>query len=158
MKSVTFDSTAKPDDPLLLKAVTAGWHVAFASVSLREAQGTDFEVELKAHERVPELGVWDESSWDEARWADERSSERLEKILIIISNGSFPKNRAQLAHGHHHQLRDGMILEAHTAAGHDVFVTDDARAFIKNGRREKLEALLKTRILSASEFEAELGA
>jgi len=155
MRTVTFDSTAKPDEPLVLKTVDAGWHVAFVSVSIREARGTDFEASLTAHERVPELGVWGESSWG-ARWADRQSSERLISILAIISNGSFSKRREQLTKGQSHQLRDAMILEAHAAAGRDVFVTADAKAFIGNGRREQLEALLKTRILSPTEFEAEL--
>jgi hypothetical protein len=149
---VTFDSTAKPDDRLIVKAIDAGWDVAFASVSVREADGTNFDVSL-----VPELGVWNESSWDDARWADEPSSERLERILAIVSNGSFPKNPSRLTDGQAHQLRDAMILEAHVAAQRQVFVTDDRKAFIKQGRREQLEALLQTRILTPPEFEAELA-
>jgi hypothetical protein len=156
-QTVTFDSTVNADETIVLKAKGAGWHVAFTSVSVREAHGSKFEVSLKARERVPELGVFDESSWDEARWADESSSERLERILAIVSNGSFPKRRAQLTKGQSHQLRDAMILEAHSAARRDVFVTADAKAFISNGRREKLEALLRTRILSPVEFELELA-
>jgi hypothetical protein len=158
LKTVTFDSTAKPDDPVVLAAIAAGWHVAFASVSVREAQGADFKVSLKKHDRVPELAVWDESPWDEARWADEPSSERLEKILAIVSNGGFPRNRSQLTERQLHQLRDAMILEAHVAAGRAVFVTGDAKAFIRNGRREQLESLLNTRIVIPSEFGAELRA
>jgi hypothetical protein len=157
MQTVTFDSTTKPDEPIVLKAVDAGWHIAFVSVSLREAQGTDFEVSLRNHERVSELGVWNESSWNEARWADEPSSERLNRILAIVSNGSFPKTRSQLTEGQLHQLRDAMILEAHSAARRNVFVTADSKAFIKNGRREKLEALLRTRILNPAEFEVQMG-
>jgi hypothetical protein len=156
MQTVTFDSTAKPGEPLVLKAVDAGWNVAFASPSRREARGTDFEVSLNARERVPELGVWGESSWG-ARWANKQSSERLRSILAIISNGSFPRKREQLTKGQSHQLRDAMILEAHAAARRGVFVTADARAFIRNNRREQLEALLETRILSPTEFEAELA-
>jgi hypothetical protein len=151
MRTVTFDSTAKPDDPLVLKALDAGWDVAFARVSVREADGTNFDVSL-----VPELGVWDESPWDAARWADESSSGRLESILAVVSNSSFPKNRGQFTEGQFHQLRDAMILEAHVAAQREVFVTDDRRAFIKQGRREHLQALLQTRILTSSEFDAEL--
>ena len=157
MRTVTFDSTAKPGDSVVLKAVGAGWHVAFASVSMREARGADFEVALRAHDRVPEAGVWDESSWNEARFADEPSSERLEKILAIISNGSFPRKRSELNEGQLHQLRDAMILEAHSAAARTVFVTADMKGFIKHGRREELQALLATRILSPAEFESELG-
>jgi hypothetical protein len=57
MKTVTFDSTTKPEDPVVLAAVAEGWGVAFASVSLREAKGTDFEEDLKKRDRVAELAV-----------------------------------------------------------------------------------------------------
>lgn len=90
-KKVTFDTNAKPTDRVVEAAIAAGCYVTYASVSLREAGDTDFEVELKKYDRVPELAVWDESDWNEARWADEPSSERLENILNVISNGSFPK-------------------------------------------------------------------
>jgi len=152
MGSLTFDSTTKLNDPLVLKTEQAGWHIAFVTVSEREAKGTPFKVWLE-----PEIGVWDESSWDNARWADDQSSYRLEQILTIISNGSFPRNRDRLQRGQRHQLRDAMILEAHAAAGRDVFVTADAKAFIKNGRRAQLQALLQTRILTPTELRAELG-
>jgi len=158
MKTVTFDSTTKPNNPVVLAAVAGGWGVAFASVSLREAKGTDFEVDLKKHNCVAELAVWGESSWDKARWGDEVSSDQLEKILAIISSGSFPKNRSNLSKGQLHQLRDAMILEAHRADRRTLFVTGDATAFINNNRREQLQVLLTTRILSTSEFEAELRA
>jgi len=154
---VTFDSTAKPSDPLVLKAISAGWHVAFSSVTLREARRTDFEVQLNAHESIPEVAVWNESEWDKARWADKPSSERLESILAIVSGGGFPKNRSDLTDGQLHQLRDAMILEAHVAAERELFVTADLKAFISGGRRASLEALLDTRILSPVEFNAELG-
>ncbi len=143
---------------MVLAAIAANWHVTFASVSLREAKGSDFEVTLRKHDLVPELGVWNESSWDNARWADEQSGDLLEKVLSIITNGSFPKNRSNLTEGQLHQLRDAMILEAHAAKERAVFVSADVRAFIKSGRREQLESLLKTRILRPSEFEAELNA
>lgn len=150
--TVTFDSTTKADEELVLRASVAGWHVAFTSVSVREARAVTFDVCL-----VPEVGEWDESSWDEARWADESSSERLESVLAIISNGSFPKDRSRLTEGQLHQLRDAMILEAHVAAKREFFVTDDRKAFLKERRRGRLEILLQTRILTSSEFAAELA-
>jgi hypothetical protein len=153
MRTVTFDSTSKPDDALTLRLRASGWDVAFSTVSRRELHGAEFG----ALKRVPELAVWNESTWNVARWADAASSERLQRILAIISNGSFPKQRDCLTEGQRHQLRDAMILEAHFASGRDVFVSSDAKAFIRDGRREKLEALLQTRILSPTEFEIEFG-
>jgi predicted nucleic acid-binding protein len=54
------------------------------------------------------------------------------------------------------QLRDAMILEAHVRNGRDVFITDDKKAFINNGRRDALRSFLKTRILTKEEFLQEL--
>lgn len=156
MKTVTFDSTTRPEDPEVLAAQAEGWDVAFVSVSLREAKGADFEEALRNQVRVPEIALWDESRWDEARWADELGRIRLEQILEVISNGGFPRDRSNLTKGQLHQLRDALILEAHSAAGRAVFVTGDLKGFIKNDRREQLEDLLKTRILTAAEFRAEL--
>lgn len=156
-KKVTFDTNAKPTDPVVEATIAAGCYVTYASVSLREAGDTDFEVELKKYDRVPELAVWDESDWDEARWADEPSSERLENILNVISNGSFPKTRTHLTEGQLRQLRDAMILEAHCAAEHDIFVTSDAKGFVNDSHREKLQTLLGTRIMTPPEFLAELA-
>ncbi len=53
-----------------------------------------------------------------------------------------------------------MILEAHSRDGRDVLVTQNTTDFIKHGRREQLEALCKTRIMTVDEFcdsVAELG-
>ena len=111
---------------------------------------------LREAARVPEVGDWHDSPWNEARWADQNSSERLEGILKIVSSGSFPTTRSALTHGQLHQFRDAKILEAHSVAKRAVFVSNDARAFVKNDRRQQLEALLGTRILTRSEFEQEL--
>jgi hypothetical protein len=75
-------------------------------------------------------------------------------ILAIISDGSYPPSgkRDNLTRGQHHQLRDAMILEAHVREGRDIFVTTDTTGFIKHGRREKLEALCSTQIMTVEEF------
>ena len=157
MKTVTFDTTSKPTDPEVKGAANAGWDVAFATVTERETENADFNVELRKYNKVSELAVWDESSWDGARWADDDSSNILESILSVISNGGFPKNRKELTKGQIHQLRDAMILEAHANAKRDLFVTGDVKAFINNSNREQLEGLLNTRIISIKEFESELN-
>jgi hypothetical protein len=154
--TVTFDSTTKPTETLVLKARSLGWHVAFVSVSKREWPRTGFDVSLEGYEILSEIVVWDESPWDEAEWADDAGSECLEEILKVISNGGFPKDRGLLTEGQLHQLRDAMILQAHFSAERSVFVTADVKGFIRHGRREQLETLLQTRILSPFEFKAEL--
>jgi hypothetical protein len=126
--------------------------VAYASVSLREATGTDFESTLQAHERVPELAVWDEGTWDECRWADEPSADRFEQVLMIVSSGSFPKVRSSLTAGQLHQFRDALVLEAHSAAHRSVFVTADSKGFVNHGKRVLLQNLLSTQIQTPEEF------
>lgn len=152
MKTVTFDSTSKPNDALLSAAASAGWHISFTTVSLREAEGTDFEQLLRERHLSLEVLVFDESRWDESRWGDETSAIQLRAILRIISSGSFPTTWSTLTTGQLHQLRDAMALEAHVSAGRSVFVTADRRAFINNERRDALQQLLSTRILTPEEF------
>jgi hypothetical protein len=57
-----------------------------------------------------------------------------------------------LTPGQHNQLRDALILEAHVREKRDIFVTTDTRAFVKHGRRARLEALCSTRIMTVDEF------
>ena len=153
MKTVTFDSTTQPGEEIVTRAQNAGWQVAFASVTYRENQSLEVRLALKNHELLPEVGVWDEGTWDDTRWAN---GDRLEEILAIISNGSFPKDRRNLSEKQLHQLRDALVLEAHAAHRRDVLVSDDLKAFINHERREKLQALLGTRSLTSAEFQAEL--
>jgi uncharacterized protein (DUF1330 family) len=47
-----------------------------------------------------------------------------------------------------------MILEAHVREGRDIFVSNDHRAFIRDGRREQPEARFKTKIMVLVEFES----
>lgn len=101
---------------------------------------------------VPESFVLDESRLDGAVLAGDTSW--LEQILEVVSSRSFPKRgeRGDLSSGERHHLRDAMILEAHAREGRDVFVTKDERGFIRDGRRERLEGLLQTRIYTPGEF------
>lgn len=46
-----------------------------------------------------------------------------------------------------------MILCAHVRDRRDILVSNDARAFIKAGRRESIEATFATRIMTVREFE-----
>jgi len=123
---------------------------------------------------VRETAVWNEARWGEAVWGQpvyetlvlgesrlgmsalgsDESPSCFEEILRIISNGSFPKagQRDDLSAGERRQLRDAMILEAHSRDGRDVLVSDDARAYIHDGRRERLEQLCDTRIMTVVEF------
>jgi len=122
------------------------------SVTDREVEGTPFSVKLVPLGKVSEVFVLGESRLGEAVLAGEKTGARLDDILQVVSNKSFPADRSRLSEGERHQLRDAMILEAHHRAGNEIFVTNDKKGFVNHGRREKLEALLGTQILTPEGF------
>ena len=105
-----------------------------------------------AEEPVRETAVLGEWRLGEAVLGGDESQPMLEIILRVIGGGSFPSQRENLTRGERRQLRDAMILEAHHRDQRDVLVTEDAKAFINDGRRELLEALCVTRIMRVDEF------
>jgi hypothetical protein len=144
--------------------------IRHTTVTDRETEGTRFAGQKST---LIETGVYDESRYDEALYSSipetlvlgegrldaavlggDESPSRFEAILTVIGGGSFPKasKREQLSPGERRQLRDAIILEAHARDRRDVLVTNDQRGFIRHGRREKLEALCSTRIMTVEEF------
>lgn len=143
---------------------------AAVTVSIRE-RGDSSGLSIAS---VPETLVWGESSWGEAAWGGPipealvlgesplgagvlsgvREASVFESALRIISNGSFPPpgRREDLAPGERRQLRDAVVFEAHVREGRHVLVAGDARGFVNGGRRDALERLGRTRILTPSEF------
>lgn len=103
-----------------------------------------------------ETWVLGESPLGSAVLGDDDVPSRFEAILRIIGSASFPKPglRDGITPGQKRQLRDAMILEAHTREGRDILVSDDRKGFIgKDGEsRRKLEALCQTRIMTVDEF------
>lgn len=87
---------------------------------------------------------------------DDDAPSRFEAILAVIGNGSFPKpgDRDSLTDGQRRQLRDAMILDAHSRDKRDVLVSDDHKAFIgpDGVKRARLEALCGTKIMTVDEF------
>jgi hypothetical protein len=171
---LTLDTNQLDDDRLgrFSAMIPVPHELACVTVSERE-RGAGLDVKLGA---VPETMVWGESRWGEATWggpiselfvldeslldggavlAAEGHVDVLESALTIISNGSFPARgeRDSLSEGQRRQLRDAMIFEAHVRHRRHALVTDDARGFIKDGRRPKLERLGQTRIVTFAEFE-----
>lgn len=147
--------------------------VTTISVSTRERGWADAsDLGLWPDSTTPETAVWGESRWGEAVWGgsellvlDETPLDtgvlggpgdgpRLEAILGVIASGSFPPRgeRDHLSDPQKRQLRDAMILEAHAREGRDVFVTRDARGFVKHGKREQLQQLCATVIVHPDEF------
>lgn len=153
MAKVTLDTNVFPATELLAFGQNLGDTFAIVSVTQRELDGHPLHASVcRLGAPIAELAVWDESPWNDATWADEKTSALLANILRIISNGSFPASHTALSPGQLRQLRDAMIFEAHVRANRDIFLTNDRRAFISNGRREKFQALHCTVIQTPAEY------
>jgi len=178
MEKITLDTSVLPVDHSLLKNKPV--EVAIVSVTGRELKDyKKLSEELKKIESIEETLVFGESNWGQGKWApiiyetaiigeskvgdslvgaeDEKSV--FEKLLKIISSGSFPKlgERDNLNKGERHQLRDAMILEAHIRDNRDIFVTKDVKGFIGRGERKEkirkeIEKRFEIRIMSMQEF------
>lgn len=156
VKTVTIDTNILPATDLVDLAKSKGYEVATVSVTEREVGQDDIRLRVPDLSQIMETGLWGESEWGRFKWGGNASY--LESILQIITNGSFPKSgkRGQITDAQHRQLRDAIILETHVRDGREIFVTDDRKGFIDNGRRDALQSLLKTRILTREEFLQEL--
>lgn len=154
MLTITVDTNLLPIDDLVASVPAGECEFAIVSVTDREIEGSDRFAPSASTTRLSETSVWDESRWDEAVWGDESSADCLERVLAIIGDGSFPlpSQRSSLSDGQRRQLRDAMIFCAHVRAKRSIFLTGDTRAFVRHPRREKLEKMFNTRILTKDEF------
>ncbi|HOD20581.1 MAG TPA: hypothetical protein PLF04_02650 [Candidatus Fermentibacter daniensis] len=110
--------------------------------------------------RIPEPGVWGEGRWNgSAYWTGPEDEELMEVVLRLLSKGSFPPKgkRSDLTSGQRRQMRDVMISTSHVRHHHDIFLTNDKKGFINNGKREALEGRFSTRVLTTNEFIELLG-
>ncbi|MBW8038631.1 MAG: hypothetical protein FVQ85_01380 [Planctomycetes bacterium] len=154
MIKITIDTNILSKQKLLDLCKRMGFCVFVVTVTEREIDGTSFQDIVKKLDRILEIGVWGESSWGKFVWADDSEAKDLEKILGVISNKSFPVpgKRDNLSKGQRKQLRDAMVLLAHTRNKRDIFVSNDETAFIRYGRREQLEKMFKIKIMNENDF------
>ena len=175
MKKVTLDTNVLPPDEILQTAQDLDYEFAVVTVTEREIEGTDIQVSLeKLGKAIFETAVWDESLWGKAVWGpaiaedfvlgesylgkgilgNNEKADLFEMCLDIISNGSFPKRgeRKNLTPNQRKQLRDAMILATHLREKRDIFVTNDARAFLNHGRGKKIENMFGTKIMTKEDF------
>ncbi len=181
MVKITLDTNVLPIENLDSLVKDKSVELAVVSVTSRELEKHSLAVELKELNEITETAVWDESKWGQAKWGpviyetavvgESRLGESVvgsnkdvdvfEKLLEIISSGSFPKpgKRSNLSDGERRQLRDAMILTAHIREGRDIFVTEDVKGFIgrNNEIKKKIESLFKTKIMKKKEFIAYLS-
>lgn len=157
--TVTLDTNVSPPETVTALVPAPGFDFVVVSVTDRETAGTSFQVRFNHVGRVAETAVYGESTWGNAVWGGEDDSGCLEAALGIISDKGSPKQgqRDALTSGQRRQLRDAMIFCAHVRERREIFVTNDANAFIDEGRREKLERQFNTRIMKAAEFVALYG-
>ena len=150
----TLDTNIAPLEGLDTRAAAVGIVTAVVTVTDRELESHSHGASLPPVERLIETAVWDESPWDSSVFAGEPEADCFETVLGIISNGSFPKPNARegLTPGERTQLRDAMIFCTHVREGREIFVTLDTKAFVRGGRKERLESLYQTRIMTRQQF------
>jgi len=151
---VTLDTSVLPRTRMAAIIESArGLPIEFATVYVthREARGTPFELPAKL---VLDTMVLGESELGAAVLGSDEHGSILDSLLSVISDRSFPKrgSRNKLSRGREHQLRDALILLAHRRENRDIFVTEDKKGFINGSRREALERLCCTRIMTVEEF------
>lgn len=183
--NVTVDTNnLAPNEFARLLKAARGLNVEFAHVTVSDREMEGFRSKIPPAE-ILETAVWDESRWGEAVWGgsttapfpedfvlnesrldeavlgDEAGSDRFERLLTLISRGTFPKRgaRASLSNGQRRQLRDAMIASAHIREHRDILVTDDRKGFIggDGSVREAIQAEFGTRVMTADEFIAFCG-
>jgi hypothetical protein len=153
MPTVTLDTNLVDDQTLVSTAYAAGFEVAHTTVTERELFESGVPVADGREAQIYETGIWGESIVGRFVWGSKAEATNLAVVLQIISDGSFPRARTQqFTEGQRRQLRDAMIFCAHLREKRDIFVTNDRKGFIANGRREKLEQRFGTKIYTAEEF------
>ena len=152
MIKITLDTDVLAADDLIEAGGGLDCEFAVVSVTRREVDGTSFAVYMEPLGGIHETAVYGQAKFGSSVFGSQRSHKFLEKILRIISSGSFPESRDNLFVGQVHQLRDALILEAHLRKERDIVITGDARAFIRHGKREELYAAFGVRIFTRVEF------
>jgi hypothetical protein len=158
MPTVTLDTNILPFEPFRTALKSKGFEFAIVSVTSLELGSSGLRAVVQRVGIVPETAVWNASPFGVGLYGGTPDDRRLERILQVITNGSFPVDRAELTDNERHQLRDAMIFYAHVRDKRDIFVTDDVRGFIDHGRREALQSEFETKIMTGAEFAAAYGA
>lgn len=140
-----------------IRKIRGGVDIATTTTVAREI-GSMYDPELHQLQVTPELWVMGESVMGMATLASEGERDLFEATLVAITNGSFPsrENRSTLTQGQRNQLRDAMIFCKHVREGHGIFVSDDVKAFGREGspQRQRMSALApRTKIMTLAEFE-----
>ena len=150
----TLDTNIAPLADLKARAAAANVEIAVVTATERELASHSYAESVTGVSRVLETAIWDESQFDNCVLAREEDVECFEDVLRVISNGSFPEptGRGNLSPRQRNQLRDAIIFSAHVRDRREIFVTLDAKGFVRGGRKHKLESAYKTQIMTREEF------
>src|SRR6266581_5770374 len=154
MATVTLDTNTVDDERVVKTAVAAGYDVAHTTVTDRELGTSGILPATSDRARIHEPLVLGESALGSGVLASDSDAETFERLLQIISDGSFPLSgrRDNLSLGHRRQLRDAMILCSHIREQRAIFITNDKKGFIGGGRRERIEKEFHTKVMTSEEF------
>jgi len=98
----------------------------------------------KSMENVGEPMVWDKSMWDLSNWAAEGGVSFTDVAAVL-----FPRSKPfELTPN---QDNDVMHLMGHGYGNSDIFLTDNTRDFIRDGRSEKLQEQFQLRVMTPAE-------
>ncbi len=178
--TVTYDWNMVPIEmPLFMQAKSAGYIINLTEASLREAAGSSFEISFEFNDNftesctysfqssehnlylpipvIPEMAIPGQMTYL-AKGIPPTGNQiyQFEQVVKIISNGSIsnPRFIDNFSPGQKRIILDAKTFCSHVIAGRDCFVTKDKKAFIDRGRRDKLEQLASTKILSSEEFQS----
>ena len=156
MPTVTLDTSVLPADDLRAALEPKGFDFAAVVVTRHEVDGTSFEASLEQLTTLPDKVPYGSGAYGAGLYGGPSQGACLETLLAVISNGSFPLPTAPrtLTEGEEHQLRDATIFCCHVHFSRQIFVTRDERSFIRDGRRETLQAAFRTRVMTVTEFKA----
>jgi len=154
---VTFDANMFPCDDLIELCDRMEWEVCRATTTDREFRDTSFSSDIETTTSANELCILNLSSVNASRLGNDELSERLKDILRILSDGSYPINGQATSDGEKRQFHDALTFEAHLANNGDIFVTNDKKAFINHGKRERLQDKFETVIMTGEEFREYIG-
>lgn len=143
---ITLDTNVVDKTELIRRAEELGIDLIVTTVTETELSNSDIGFNSTIG-RTPETFVLGESRLGVGMLASDDERDTFEFTLNTISNGSFPPQgkRENLSPGQKRQLQDAMVFATHFRERRDIFVTDDARGFINDGRRKYLGGKYNTK-------------
>lgn len=100
---------------------------------------------------ISEPLVWGVGNWNEGNWADEDDTPEFLDVAKVLFPAIAPEALNE------NQQSDVMHLLAHVTAKADVFVTNNTKDFVNDGRREQLKTKFQITVMTAEEVVTDLS-